>query len=291
LFASCASAPQKVTDYADASREFGVLDGGGLLYFSVDVPAARPLLDRVSIAGASGKEAAQILDRTETAAGAAYPPASGRRFLLSARGRYPKSGANFALGMSSAWEKRKSGKGLKYWYSGKQGLSIFLNRRYALVSDGELFAPPGQVTVPEAFWQMREGAAFAGWLEDAAVLIDRFLEQSGIPLQIPADHLIFAVFPAEDPLPAYIAILRLETPSVSHAKALASMVSMIRPSITRPPADGSAAVPPLLAALFANAPVQENTALILKTAVLDADAIALLFTLFSVNSDQNPSSR
>jgi hypothetical protein len=190
--------------------------------------------------------------------------------------------------MNASWEKRTSDRGLKYWYSGREGLSILLEPRYALVSDGELFAPPGQVTVPDAFWELREGSALAGWLEDAAVPINRFLGQLEIPIQVPADRLIFAVFPVEGqkPVRTYNALLRLETPSVSHAKALASMVAMIRLFTSRPEAEGgTGSVPALIAALFASPPVQEDAALILKTAALDAEAVALLFTMFSVHSN------
>ncbi|GHV88913.1 hypothetical protein AGMMS50267_12730 [Spirochaetia bacterium] len=205
VFASCASAPQRGVDYTDASREFGVLDGGALAYFFVDVPAARPILDQVSLGGTSGKQAAQILDRTKTAVGAIYPAESGRRYLLSAQGRYPRSGANLALGMNASWKKQRSGGGLKYWHSDGYGISLRIEPRHALVSDGELFAPPGRVTVPEAFWEMREGAVMAGWLGDAAALINQLLAGMEIPVQVPADNLIFAVFPAGFPLPAYSA--------------------------------------------------------------------------------------
>ncbi|GHT79902.1 hypothetical protein FACS1894130_10020 [Spirochaetia bacterium] len=291
FLASCATAPQRVVDYTDASREFGVLDGGALVYFSVDIPAARPILDLVSFGGTSGKQAAQILDRTETAVGAAYPPESGRRYLLAAQGRYPKSGIDFSLTFNPSWKKLKSDRGIRYWHSERDSLSLLIEPRYALISDGGLFAGPGRVTVPDAFWNIREGAALAGWLEDAAVPINRFLGQLEIPIQVPADRLIFAVFPEAGPPLVYSALLRLETPSVSQAKALASMVSMIRLFVGRPPAnrpsvEGSAdSLPDLIAALFANTPVQDDTALILKTASLDAEAIALLFTMFSVYSN------
>ena len=115
--ASCASVPRiEMSD--DPRREFDILDAGGSVYFSVDVPASRPILDLVSFAGTSGSQAAQILDMTQTAVGAAYPPRSGRRYLLAARGRYPNSTIDFSLTFSPGWKKLKSDRGPRYWHSG-----------------------------------------------------------------------------------------------------------------------------------------------------------------------------
>jgi hypothetical protein len=87
---------------------------------------------------------------------------------------------------------------------------------------------------------------------------------------------------AGDSGPRFFAELRLELPSASHAGALVSMITLVRSFILRDTAgEGGFLLAPLL---FANAPVPDDSSLILRTAAMDAGEIALLFTMFSVYS-------
>jgi hypothetical protein len=146
------------------------------------------------------------------------------------------------------------------------------------------------VTPPERFDEIRDGAAIAGWVPDAAAVIDRFLAAYRIPLQIPADLLMFGVYPilpyedAEPPAARFFVGIRLELPSPSHAKALVSMITLIRAftSGAGTVGDGGRALIPIL---FGNTPIQDDSSLLLRTAIMDAEEIALLFNMFSIYSN------
>jgi hypothetical protein len=293
LSASCASFPRTVAEAGAAGGGFAFLDPGGMVYLTLDVPQARPVLDRISLGGMTRRQAAQALDMTDTAVAAVYPPEDGRGFLLAARGRYPSSRLRFSLGLSSGWKKTRSETGGRYWRSEGDNLSVYVDPRYALLSGGggDPFPRTGGVTAPACFGELSEGAVLAGWVPDAESLVDRVLSGMQIPLSIPADLLVFGVYAASadaeadaaNPAPRFFARVRLELPSPSHASAIVSMIALIRSYIVNPAlADGGGFS--LVSLLFANAPIQDDSSLILRTAVMDAEEIALLFNLFSVYS-------
>ena len=93
---------------ADGSPDFSVLPAGANVYLWADVERSRPLLDTLSFAGMKGRDASQILDRTETVMAALYPAGSPQRYFLAARGDFPKFGAGASLSFSRDWKKTKS---------------------------------------------------------------------------------------------------------------------------------------------------------------------------------------
>jgi hypothetical protein len=290
MFASCASVPRTFTEAEASGDAFAFLDPGGLAYLAVDVPQARPFLDLVSLGGMTGNMAERALDMTDTAAAAFYSPEDERGFLLAARGRYPSSRLRFSLGISPAWKKTRSEGGGRYWRSGGDNLSVYVDPRYALISAGDPFPRTGGVTAPEPFGEFRPGAALAGWVPDAEARINQFLSGMRIPLWIPADLLVFGVYPAQAEQPTgetdaaasrFFVKLRLELPSPSHAEALVSMIALIRAYIVTTDISGEGGFS-LVPFLFANAPIRDDASLILTTAVMDAGEIALLFNMFSL---------
>ena len=302
LFLSCATRPPVVEP--GPGGEFAALDGGGMAYFTVDVPGARPILDLAQFEGIRGRQAVEILDLTDTAVGAVYAPEGGetapvvparkeagpssRRYLIAALGKYPAGRAGFAFTFSAEWKKLKSPAGKRYWYSRREDIALVLDARSALVSNADPYPRSAAVEIPGAFPQFRDNAVLAGWLRSPAVPLNRFMAQLNIPIQIPADLLIFAVYPAEgessieegeEEKRFYTAGVRLETQSPSQAKALASMLSLVRLFAADTP------LPPAMAALLTNLPEVDGTALILSTGALEPGAIALLFNMFSVYSN------
>ena len=301
LLLSCATKPPVVEP--GSGGEFAALDGGGMAYFTVDVPGARPILDLAQFEGTRGKQAAEILDLTDTAVGAVYAPEnredtpavsarqeaepSSRRYLIAARGKYPAGRAGFAFTFSTEWKKFVSPEGKRYWYSRREDLALVLDARSALVSNADPYPRSAAVEIPGAFPRFRDNAVLAGWLRSPAVPLNRFMAQLNIPIQIPADLLIFAVYPAEgessmegeEEKRLYTAGVRLETQSPSQAKALASMFSLVRLFAADTP------LPPAIAALLTNLPEVDGAALILSTGALEPGAIALLFNMFSVYSN------
>lgn len=277
--ASCASAPKTP---AGSGGAFASLDAGAAVYLWADIPAARPILDKSQFAGFDGRRSADLLDRTSAAAAAIYPPETGRRFMAAAWGRYPSFWAGMSFAFSPSWKRRRSASGGRYWYSARENLGVYLSARGALVSDGDPFPQGRGPEIPPALEGMREGAVFAGWIPDAAEPLKRFTAKLDLPIEIPADQLIFALYPAPEE-GSYQAALRLETPSATEARALGSMIGMIR--LFLPLLDSDAGSPGALAsALFANPPEVEGAALILTSAVLESGGVALLFNMFSIYS-------
>ncbi|MFP3088809.1 hypothetical protein LQZ21_00600 [Treponema sp. TIM-1] len=285
FFVSCATNPK--TTPANESEDFAALAPGAVAYFAIDVPRSRPLLEFISLGGFSGKDAAEFLDKTDSAVVAAYPPESGRSFLVAARGKYPSWRLGLSFAFSSAWKKIPSTAGISYWRSDRNGLSVFLNSRRALVSDGDPLVPPPGVAAPAVFGTLRRDAFLSGWTDDGGASINRFLTLLEIPLQIPADRILFGIFDAPEGKNGkeYEAFLRIETPSVSHAKGLLAVFSLTRIfMVGLAPIDEE---DPLIlaAALFAHIPTQEDAALIIRTGPLTPQGIALLFNMLSLYSN------
>jgi hypothetical protein len=283
ILASCATGPRLRPPEGEGG-EFAALAPGALAYIAVDVEKARPILDLLSLGGFSGQQAADLLDKTDSAAAAAYPPGFSRSFLVAARGAYPGFRAALSFALSPSWKRTRSPEGGFYWRSSREGLSVALDKGRAFVSDGDPLVPPPGTEAPEPYGALRRGALLAGWSDYGGTSLNRFLAQLGIPLQFPADRSVFAVYdsPAGGAPGGYQAVLRIETPSESHAKGLAAIFSLARRFLANlPPEAGEV---PLALALFANSPVQDGTALIVRPGPLDAPGIALLFRLLSVYS-------
>ncbi|MDR2184285.1 MAG: hypothetical protein LBO80_01255 [Treponema sp.] len=281
-FLSCASGPKAQAPYIEGDDEFAPIAPGGLIYFSIDdVSRARSLLEKISPAGFSPARNREALDRTESLVAALYPEGSGRRFLAAARGRYPGSRAGLSFAFSRDWKKIRSGAG-SYWRSEKNRLSVAITSDRAYISDGPPFIPAPGTESPGGLEELRRDAVLAGWVDDAAVPINQFIQSLALPLQIPAERLLFGVYAAEGK--KYDAVLNIATPSISQARALVSIFSMARIFLANSDIDpgGPAA---LAFIFFANTPVQEGTNLIIRTGIMDEDGIALLLNMFSLYSN------
>jgi hypothetical protein len=290
-----------------------------MLYLVADVPRARPFLDHISIEGLAKADAALILDRTRYAAAAVFPPDSGKRFQAAAWGEYPSFGAGLAFASAGDWKKRRSPAG-PFWYSAERDISLAFNRAqaFAVLGPAEPEAGAGAlpgagpypqgpgVPVPEGFSGFREDTCLALWMDEPAGPLDRFLGALRLPLRIPAEQLMAGVSPlpgSEPPLPAldsgalapggsealYELKLRIKTPSEANARTLMTLFSTARLFISRTGNQGGTdqETIELLNTLFARPPEREGPYLKLRSAPLDGDRVALLFSLFSVYSGEN----
>ena len=273
------------------------LEGGARVYVFADVKAAKPILDLVPIVEMSDKQVKQMIEKTNTAVVALYPPESGRRFQVAAWGSYPSSQAGMAFGISKYWKKQRSAAGFSYWHSSAERLSIALNSKQAFVAAWTEGAPGDPVTAapgveyPEGLGEFRRGAVLSCWLEDPGPWLGLILEEAGIPLQIPAERMFLSLFPAAAQSAAaqpaagqqYEAMIRMSFSSASQARALTVLLSLAR-SFMPPTQAGTEAgrMSVMAAVLFANQPVQDGQYLNIKTAALTEKEIALLFDIFSV---------
>lgn len=294
LFLSCQSVP-KFFDVKSAETKVP-LDSGALVYVFADVKKARPIINLLPLEELNDKQAEQIIDRTNYFTAALFAPASGRRFQLVSRGRYPSVRAGMALGVNKSWEKRKSEKG-SYWYSAANGLSLVLNSKWAyaaswLKEPDSPLANSGGTQFPQGFAEFRkvesggQTSPFSLWLENAGPAINRQIKKMDMPFQIPAEQIFISLFPAEKKdgktdgkkdTPQYEALIRIQLPAPAQARALAAALSFARGFL---PAGKGEEFEALTILFFANLPVQNDRSLDIKTAVLGEREISLLLRMF-----------
>ena len=275
LFLSCNTTP-KVPDAA--LMETAVpLDSGASVYIIADVQQARSILGLLPVEELKNRQAVMMLERTVTAAIALFPQESGRRFQIAAWGNYPSFRAGLAFSLNNDWKKLRSEAGQDYWYSETDGLSIALNARQAFVVSSAYKAPAvpaatSGVKIPEGFGEFRRGSPISCWLEEPSRLIDKMLNDSGIPIRIPAEKLFIVLFPEKEG--QYEAVIRMVFENTAQARGMAAVFSLA--SNFAPDKSDS-----LLAAIFfAGQPVQNERSLDIKTPSLSEAEITQLFSLF-----------
>jgi len=293
LLVSCASAP-KISSPADENA-LALLPVGARVYLWADTVRARPLLDVLSFQGVSGKNAAQVLDNTKSAAVAVFSDDktseknNSRQFFIAALGNYPRFKANLSFTFSKSWKNQKSSTGGNYWYSHADNIALVLGDKLALVSNTDPLAAFSAASAPEGFAAFNHGFALAGWMNDSAEYINVFLASMGIPLQIPAEDFFFGAKKEDEDL--WDLIFKIKTPSAIQARSLITLFSIARLFVMRAAnTQGEATGEPLspqqaAALLFANTPELDEAYLTLRIDSLDADKIALLFNMFSIYSN------
>jgi hypothetical protein len=298
FLASCASSP-KISSPADESG-LSLLPAGAKVYLWADTVKARPLLDVLSFQGVNGKEAAQVLDKTKSAALAFFSDGeddditSNRQFYIAAMGNYPQLSASLSFAFSKIWKKQKSSAGGSYWYSQADNIALVLGTGLALVSNTDPLAAFPVASAPKGFAEFNRGFALAGWMNDSADAINVFLASMGIPLQIPAEDFFFGArkietqgFSAE----FWDLVFRIRTQSPAQARSLLSLFSIARLFVLRAQntqgVDASEPMSPQQAAmlLFANVPELNAEYLTLRMDSIETEKIALLFNMFSIYSN------
>ena len=298
LFTACASSPKPETFYADRRDSFALMAPGADIYLSADVEAARPILDRLSFGGFGGGEISQFLDMTGSITAALYGSGP-RRFLAAASGRYPSGRGGIFFSASKDWVKVKSESGIEYWHSDKSALSVYLGSSRAYVSDADPFVSAPGAESPAGLADLRAGAVLSGWMDKPGAALNRIIAALGVPVQIPADRLVFGVYRAEkeadsagEKTPAetglYRAALRLETQSAAQAAALARIFTMAKLAmafVDFSAMESGADLASLAGIFLSNVPEQDGSVLTLTTGIMDGKNIALLFNTLSVYSN------
>ncbi|MDR0511747.1 MAG: hypothetical protein LBG93_01400 [Treponema sp.] len=305
FFASCATAPRLPAPIADdVPQVFSLMPAGGSLYLWADVEAGRPLLDALYIGGFSASDAAMVIDRTDEAAAVFFGESEERRFFIAAMGRYPRHRANYAFAFSRAWRRQRSSYGGTFWTDRNGEIAVSFARRLALVSNIDPLAQMEIATMPEAFTQIREGSALAGWLVSPSDHINRILAGMGVPLQIPAEELFFAAIrsPAGwtadgSGLEVHEALweltFRVRTPSAFHAGLLTMLFTQARHLVLQaaalaaqmPVENQALSFQDAAVMLFSNVPEQDGEFITIRIDSLSENDISLLFALFSVYSN------
>jgi len=297
LFTSCATAPRVPAPAADEiPPELSMLPAGGRIYLWADTVQSRPLLDILSVDGFSGRDAAMMLDRTGTAAAVVFPEGHDRRFFLAATGRYPRHRANFSFAFSRAWRRQRGYSGRTFWYSRNNNIALSLGPNLSLVSNKDPFEGFEREIPPQSFAEFRRGMALAGWLSNPSDPINDFLETLGLPIQIPAEDFFFGAVrsPQNAGTAPWELAFKIRAPSAADAGSLIALFSMARFFILQMAGGGeplsadmeSISLPQMARLLFANPPEQDGAFLTFRIDALYENTIALLFTMFSVYSNQ-----
>ena len=312
LLVSCASAPRVSfpDELENEARELSILPAGARLYLWVDAVQGRPLLDAIASLYVSGDGVAEILDTTRSAAVAFFPAAPGanadnpsvlsdypgqnqqRRFFLAASGSFPRARANMAFTFNRDWSRQRSVTGNSYWFSESENIALALGSSLALVSNIDPYEDFVLEVPPPGFAEFNRGYALSGWVNEPAPPINTFISSMGIPLQVPAEEFFFGA--ASIPIAEggdWELVFRIGTASPAQAQALLALFSISRffvmqmpqPLHTQDPSYISPAEAAML--LFANSPEVDGDALTLRVGPIDESRIALLFAMFSVNSN------
>jgi hypothetical protein len=286
LFVSCATGPKNISfDAEQPVNEFADLPANGNAYLYIDVSEMRPVIDNISLGNISGSEAKDVLDRTDSGVIGMYPEESGRRFMISSDGKYPTFWSSVSMTFSSAWKKIKSETEIKYWRSEEQNLSLALSSQKAFLSDGTLFAAEQNVEVPENFSAIRQSAVMAGWIDKAGEKINPFLVSAGLPIQIPAERLLFAFYKAAESSmenPLYEGILHMEFPTVSQTRAVIAILNFA--GMMAGAIDDSHPMGKIFKSILLNPPALDGNTIKLDAGIMTAEEITLLFNLFPVYS-------
>ena len=292
LLGSCATAPR----IADAplggfpgGADFSVLPPGARVYLWADVKEARPLLEALSMGGISGRDAADILEKTDTAAAAFYPEEAVRRFFLAGWGSYPSWQAGISMTFSRDWKKLKSPTGKGYWYSKSSGIGAAIGSKLVYAADGDPFASVqgGAVESPGGFEEFRGGCVLAGWIPEPREPVNRFLSAAEIPIQFPAEEFFFGAARVQgggETGEAWEPVFRMRAPAAEQARAIVSLFALARMFMGETAGEGPAAI---LQVLFASQPVQEGSDISLTLEAMSTEKTALLFNTFSVYFDHN----
>jgi len=274
LLLSCKSAPEIVLE-----KDTLPLGTGASVYIFANVKEARPILNLLPIEELNNRQAKQMLDRTDFAAAAMFPQESGQRFQLAAWGKYPGI-SGLAFTFDKNWKKKRTASGKSFWYSNKLSISMSSRQAFAAISLNDVPADPlaAGAQIPEDFNAFRRNAPLSCWLENPAPVIDKILNEAGLP-GFPVQKLFINIFPAgENYSPGlYEAIIRLQFENASLGFGMAAILRMA----------GGFAANNIIASLFlANPPVHSGRNVDIKTAPLSEEELLFLFnTLLSTSAN------
>jgi len=288
LLLSCQSVPQvTVNPSIDASSV--PLESGAAVYVLADMREALPILELLPVKELKDKQIKQMIDRTDFAAAAMFAKESGKRFQIVTWGNYPANSVKMAFGFSKKWKKhRVKDAPYSYWHSSANGLSVALNAKQAFVLASVMPPPrmpaepvtaPGRMTeIPGGFTEFRnngEDAPLSCWFDDPAPFINKLLQSSGLPMEIPAQELFIKMKMASG-TQTVTAAIRIQFESTPQARGVTAVLGLAK---NFSQIDSNLLISKLL---FANPPVQNDRNIDILTAPLGEREISLLLEMFSL---------
>jgi len=292
LFLSCQTVP--IIPHAQYEKaDYAPLDTGAQVYIFADVKESRGIIEILPIIELQNPQVKMILDRTDFIAAAVFGEDSGRRFQLTAWGKYP-SAANAVFSSNKNWKKQKDQKNRNYWHSSADKLSLALNSNNIIASarlDGipeSPFAEDAGIEIPEGFNEFRAEkkyqrslnsafdefpkAPFSCWLETPDDAVSRILNEAGVPIRLPFQKLFISLYNDQHAQKQYIARILFQFENISHARGTAAIINL---------AGGLTAGNKFInSLLFFNPVTQEGRNLEFVSAPLDEEDIINIFKMF-----------
>jgi len=282
LLFSCASSPSapKPETFYKGRSGFSLMAEGASFYLTADVQSSRPILDSLVLGDMTGAEIKDFLDMSDSLTAAIFQIPGERHFYAAASGKFPSTTGGIFFSVSKDWEKMLSASGMPYWYSSRSKLAVSLGAKMAYFSDADPFVAPPGAAAPDALPAMQKDSVLSGWMNNAAQAISHLVAAFQVPIEIPAERLLFAIYKVEDD--EYTAALRFETPTATQAAGLVMIFAMARLGIAQADFSSRRELETLARALFSQNPKQDGNALILTTGTMNGKDLALLFNSISV---------
>jgi len=258
---SCQTMPR----IPDAFREDAVnapLNTGANVYFFANAKEARSIINLLPIQELRDRQTRQMLDRTDYLAAALFPPTSGRRFQLVTWGNYPRSYANMAFSADNNWQSQQSASGHAYWHSSANRLSLAITSKQAFAASSlrnqplDPFAAEPGVKIPDGFNSFRRNAPLSCWLNNSGLIIERILNDAGIPIRLPVREIFFNLEPSGG---NYQLTARFQFDNASQARGMVALLVLAGNNIPNNQ---------LLALLFSNQPILDGSNVDIKPAPL-----------------------
>jgi hypothetical protein len=266
--------------------EFAPLESGAAAYIFIDAPNSRPILDLFVLGNMTREQFGKIAGQTSAIRAALYKrtdQAQRINFMAVAQGDYPNVLSAMALTANPDWQKVHAWNGAPYWYSETAAVSLVMNTKWTLFSNGDPFARIPAPLPPAGFDVFRQDAIIAGWLTDDAPLNKTF-DIMEIPIEINARTIFFYVDyiqpSADSSERVYKMTLRFELSDPEQSAGLMTLFELAELFI----GENSASDTPLsLAAksLLTNSIKAEEGVLTLTTDGLSAERLTLIFNAFS----------
>ncbi|TCW62529.1 hypothetical protein [Treponema sp. J25] len=303
------------------------LPPGGQFYMGARIADAAGLRTEIERTLPANESIRQGLKVTEQISMVLYAAGEGQSaWVALLEGRYPAWQINWSLWWHPAWKKRRSAEGIPFWYNAQEGLSLQTEEHTLLLSNAPEGIPfrellnrvkpagtsalsigsqspvpanaPSSYPMPDkkafSFFSSRQKGRviLIGWLNEPFQTVAASLETLSVPLSVPIERVFWVLeeIPPEgtEKDSPYCLYLALQTPSVSHARALSALLRLSQRfagTLPLPGGPGQDPLAQLLMSLLSTGNIQqEETSLVIESKPIPSQDIALLFSRLLVYS-------
>ncbi|WP_156789635.1 hypothetical protein [Gracilinema caldarium] len=304
------SSAASATDRALLLNPFAKLPSGASLYVYGDIEKTRNLINglyRLGPVKALQRIPEKSLAKVGTVYGALYNEEEPQRFYILVSGRFPVVRTFLSLTFSPDWKQKRT-EGFSYWRSEKDGLSLHIDSKQMVITDGiPLKGSSEERPLKSGSLQnnvngeaggepadLIAGTNFFLMFNKPRTIIQSFISGLG-PLgesfNIPVEKVIFRVYPSAKP-GIYEVQANLVTSSPTYGKALGALISLVT-RFMPPVSDSMDSSQPeqviqrMAVLLLSERPVVEGPLVNLSSKPITEAELTLLLHSLLVYSEQN----